>query len=130
MYRIVVSIFFILDENSRERFYKENFLLPNVKPDVIFGMFFLTMNNADSNFQAWDLYLKSYTTRNILLSTKRVKLIGKKEFAAATLDLEYKAFVVYIAALNISSDISDKVHPSKKGSDNLFENRWSPHRSF
>ena len=48
----------------------------------------------------------------MLLTTKRVKLIGKKEFTVATLDLEYKTFVVYIIALSIDSD--NKVHPLKK----------------
>ena len=36
----------------------------------------------------------------------------KKKFAAAALDLEYKAFVIDIAALN--RYLSDKVHLSKK----------------
>ncbi len=43
-----------------------------------------------------------------------MKLIGKKEFAEAILDLKYKVFVVHVAALNISSNIGVKVHLSKK----------------
>ena len=46
------------------------------------------------------------------MTTKCVKLIEKKEFTAATLDLKYEAFLVYIAALNIN--LNDKVYPSKK----------------
>ncbi len=38
--------------------------------------------------------------------------MGIKEFVIVALDLEYKAFVVYIAALSINS--GDKVHHSKK----------------
>ena len=35
-----------------KRFFKENFLLANIKSDVVLGMFFLTMSNTDMNFQA------------------------------------------------------------------------------
>ena len=46
------------------------------------------------------------------MTTKQVELIRKKEFAIAVLDLEYKIFVVYVAALNI--DLGDEVYPSRK----------------
>ena len=39
-------------------------------------------------------------------------LIGKKEFVAAALDLEYKTFVIYIAALNLN--LGDEMHPLKR----------------
>ncbi len=52
---MVVTIFSILDKDKRERFFKESFLLADVKPDIVFGISFLTMNNADVDFQAWDL---------------------------------------------------------------------------
>lgn len=54
-YGIVVSTFLILDKDSRERFYEESFLLPNVKSDVVLRILFLAMNNADVDFQARDL---------------------------------------------------------------------------
>ena len=72
------------------------------------------MSNANVDFQAWNLQWRSYTTRDVLSTTKRVELIEKKEFAAAALDPEYEAFVLHVTALNISSDIGDKVHPLKK----------------
>ena len=54
-YEIVVFIFSILDKDSRERFFKKNFLLADVKPDIMLKMLFLTMSNADIDFQAQDL---------------------------------------------------------------------------
>lgn len=54
-YGIVVSTFFILDKDSRERFCEESFLLPNVKSDVVLRILFLAMNNIDVDFQARDL---------------------------------------------------------------------------
>ncbi len=52
---MVVSTFPILDKNGRERFFEENFLLTDVKPDIVLGMPFPTMSNADIDFQARDL---------------------------------------------------------------------------
>ena len=46
------------------------------------------------------------------MTIRQVELIGKKKFAAAALDPEHEAFVVYIAALNI--DPGDEVYPSKR----------------
>ena len=37
------------------RFFEENFLLTNVKSDVIFEMLFLIISNTDIDFQAWNL---------------------------------------------------------------------------
>ncbi len=49
-YRIAVSIFFILDKYSKKRFSEESFLLADVKPDIMLGMLFLIMSNADIDF--------------------------------------------------------------------------------
>ena len=113
-YKMVVSTFSVSDEDGRVRFFKESFLLADVKPDIIFGMPFLTMSNADIDFQARDLQWRSYTTEEVLPTTRRVELIGKKEFAAAALDLNHHAFVVHVAALNISSDSDAEVHPLRR----------------
>lgn len=47
-----------------------------------------------------------------ILTIKQVKLIGKKEFTVAALDLEHKAFIIHVAAFSIN--LSNKVHLSKK----------------
>ena len=52
---MVVSIFFVSDKDSRERFFEESFLLADLKSEIVFGMPFLTMSNADIDFQAWNL---------------------------------------------------------------------------
>lgn len=43
-------------------------------------------------------------------TTKKVKLIEKKKFTIAILDLNYEVFRIYIATFNISSDIDNKIH--------------------
>ena len=110
---MVVSTFFMLDKDGKERVFEEGFLLADVNLNVMLEMSFLTMNNANVDFQARNLQWRSYTTRNVLPTTRRVELIEKKKFAAATLDLEYEAFIVYIAVFSI--DLGDKVHLFDEG---------------
>ncbi len=45
----------MLDKDGRERFCEESFLLADVKPDIVFKILFMTMSNADVDFQARDL---------------------------------------------------------------------------
>ena len=52
---MVIFTFFILDKDSKARFFEENFLLADVKMDIVLEIFFLTMSNADIDFQARDL---------------------------------------------------------------------------
>ncbi len=111
-YEMVVSTFSGLDKDGKERFFEESFLLADVSPDIVLGMPFLTMSNADVDFQARDLQWRSYTTGEVLPTTKRVELIEKKEFAAAALDPEHEVFVVLVAALGV--DLGDEVHPSRR----------------
>ncbi len=111
-YEMVVSTFSVLDKDGRERFFKESFLLADVRPDIVLEMPFLTMSNADVDFQARNLQWKFYTTEEVLPTTRRVELVGKKEFTVAALDLEHEAFVVHIAALSV--DLGDELHPSRR----------------
>ncbi len=54
-YEIVVSTFPMLNKDGREKFFEESFLLADVKPNIVLRMPFLTMSNADIDFQARDL---------------------------------------------------------------------------
>ncbi len=54
-YGIVVFTFSVSDKDGREKFFKGSFLLADVKPDIVLGMLFLTMSNADVDFQTRDL---------------------------------------------------------------------------
>ncbi len=106
---MVVTNFSVSDKDGRERFFKESFLLADVRWDIVLGMPFLTMSNTDINFQARDLQWRSYTTGEVFPTTRQVELIGKKEFVAAALDPEHEALVVHVAALGVDS--GDEVHP-------------------
>ena len=86
--------------------------MADIKSEIVLKMPFLTMNNAEVDFQARKLQWRSYTTRDILPTTRQVELIGKKEFAAAVFNSKHEAFVVYVTALNIDS--GNEVHPLRK----------------
>ena len=47
----------------------------------------------------------------MLPTTRRVELVGKKEFAAAALDPEHKTYVVHVASLSSTPLVSLNVHP-------------------
>ena len=47
---MVVSTFSMSNKDGRKRFFKENFLLADVKPDIILVIFFLTISNANVDF--------------------------------------------------------------------------------
>lgn len=50
IYGIIISIFLLLNKDSKERFFKKTFLLVNVSLYIILGIFFVIMNNVDINF--------------------------------------------------------------------------------
>ena len=49
---MVVFTFSILNKDGKDRFFEKNFLLANVKLDIVLKIFFLTLNNVDVNFLA------------------------------------------------------------------------------
>ena len=104
-YGMVVAAFSVTDQANKIRFFEETFLVANVGPDVVLEMPFLTLSSADVDFPKKELWLRSYTIEKALSTTKRVELVGKKEFVAAALDPEHETFVVYIASLESPSCI-------------------------
>ena len=54
-HEMVVAAFSVEDKANRVRFFEETFLVANVSPEVVFGMLFLTLSNADVDFSGRDL---------------------------------------------------------------------------
>ena len=52
---MIVSVFSMTDKANRVKFFEETFLVANVSPKVVFGMFFLTLSAADIDFLGWEL---------------------------------------------------------------------------
>ena len=112
-YGMVVIVFSVTNQANKVRFFEETFLVANVSPDVVFRMLFLTLSSVDIDFPKKELWWRSYTIEEALPTTKRVELVGKKEFAAAALDLGHETFVVHVASLESPSQEGD-VHPSRR----------------
>ena len=106
---MVLANFRMEDKLGRTRFFQETFLLADISAEVVLGMPFLTLSNADVQFVEKELTWRSYTTAEALPTTKRVELINKKEFAKAALDKKSETFVIHMAALNLTPGI----HPDK-----------------
>ena len=54
-YEMVVAIFSVMDKANRVRFFEETFLVANVSPEVVLGMLFLTLSDADVDFSGREL---------------------------------------------------------------------------
>ena len=102
IYGMVVAAFLIVDKANHVRFFEKTFLVTNVSPEVVLGMLFLILSGADIDFSGQELRWRIYTTKEILLTIRRVKLVGKKEFVAPALDLEHETYVVHVASLSFT----------------------------
>ena len=113
IYGMVVAIFSVTDQADKVKFFEETFLVANVSPDVVLGIPFLTLSDLDVNFSKRKLWWRSYTIKEAFPTDKRVELVGKKEYAAATLDPGHEPFVVHVSFLeSLSSTQEDDIHPS------------------
>ena len=86
-------------------------------------MSFLTLSGADVNFLDREPRWRTYTTQEALPTTRRVELVGKKEFAAAELDPEHETYVVYVGS--VSSVASPSSSPLDVRSLQLQSLTWS-----
>ena len=105
---MVVFTFFVLDKDDKERFFKNSFLLTDVKPKIVLGILFPTMSNTDIDFQTRNLQWRSYIIGDVFPTTWEVELIGKKEFAATAFDPKHEAFVAYIAVFYV--DLNNEMY--------------------
>ena len=116
---MVVITFSVTDKANQVRFFKKSFLIANISPKVVFGMSFLNLNSTDVNFLDRKLRWRTYIIKEALSTTKHIKLVGKKEFAAATLNLESETFVTNVMSLSFvvlpsSCSLKLDVHPFRK----------------
>ena len=49
-YEMVVLAFLVMDKANQVRFFEKTFLVANVSPEVVLGMFFFTLSNANIDF--------------------------------------------------------------------------------
>ena len=100
---------------SEVRFFEKTFLVANVSLEVILGISFLTLSNADVDFSSQDLGWRTYTTKEALPTIKRIELVVKKELAAAALNPEYETYIVHVTSLSFALLVASlDVYPSQR----------------
>ena len=92
--------FLFQDSQGKVWFFEKTFLLANTSIEVVLGMLFLALSNADVEFiKLAKLIWRFYTAAKALPTTSRIKLIDKREFTKVALDENSETFVIYVAAL-------------------------------
>ena len=69
---MVIADFQLEDKGNRPRFFQETFVVANTKFEVVLGIPFLKISNANVEFGERTLTWKSYTTKKALPTTERV----------------------------------------------------------
>ena len=99
IFGMVIADCSVKDKLRRVRFFEETFLLAHIGLEVVLGMLFLTLSKADIRFADRELVWRTYTAAEVLPMTRKVEIIGKKEFAMAALNADNETFVMHVAAL-------------------------------
>ena len=94
---MVIADFQMELKGSRPRFFQQTFLMADNKFEMVLGIFFLKISNANIAFSEGTLTWKFYITNKALLTTKQVQLVNPKEFVIPALDADSKTFIVYVA---------------------------------
>ena len=115
---IVIADFSLQNKLGKVRFFQKTFLVADTRMEVVLGMFFLTLSNADIRFAEQELIWKTYSAVEALPMTRKVEIIGEKEFAAAALNEKDEIFVVHMVALSV---IDSSVHPSRQAQISLLD---------
>ena len=111
---MVVVAFSVVDKANQVRFFEKTFLVSNISPKVVFRMPFLTPSDVDIDFLGQELRWRTYITEEALPTTRRIELVGKKEFAAAVLNPEHETYVVHVTSFSSISLVTLNVHPSRR----------------
>ena len=102
IYSMASTRFLIQDSLGKIPFFEQTFLLANTSIKVVVEMPFLSFSNANVKFaELKRLTWRTYIIAKALSITSRVKLINKREFVKAALDVNFETFVVYITALEM-----------------------------
>ena len=115
---MVIADFSLQDKLRKIRFFQETFLIADTRMEIVLGMLFLTLSNADIPFVERELVWKTYSAAEALPTTQRVEIIGKKEFVAVALNEEDETFVVHMSALNM---MDSSVHLSWQAQISLLD---------
>ena len=108
-FEIVIAGFSVHDKARKVCFFEETFLFANINIEIALGMLFLILNTINIYFTDRELYERSYSIPKTLPTTCHIELIDQKVFAAAVFGKDNKTFVVHVASMTMSSEMS--IHP-------------------
>ena len=106
IFGMVIAGFQVVDKHSRTRFFQKTLLLADTTIEMVLGMPFLTLSNANIQFAEKELTWRSYTAEETLPTMQKIQPINKKEFAKAALDENIEAFVVHVSSLSLGSKMT------------------------
>ena len=109
---MVLVDYLVKNKLGKVQFFPEIFLLANIGLEVVLGMSFLTLSKADIRFAERELVWRTYMTAETLLTTGRVEIINKKEFAMPALNEEDETFVIHVLA--VAEPTTMPIHPSRQ----------------
>ena len=92
----------MVDKANWVKFFEETFLIANINLEVVLGMLFFTLSGADVDFSVWRLRWRTYTTKEVISTTRRIELVGKKEFPVVALDAEHEIYVIHVVFLGFT----------------------------
>ena len=92
---MLVAVFSVVDKANQVKFFEETFLVVDVSPEIVFEMLLVTLSDAAIDFLVQELRWETYITKKALSTTRRIKLVGKNEFAAIALDPKHETYVVH-----------------------------------
>ena len=75
---MVLASFQVEDKLKKAQFFQKTFLLADLSVEVVLGIPFLILSNANIQFARKKLTWRSYTTAEALPITKRVEILDKK----------------------------------------------------
>ena len=105
---MTLARFSLQDSQERVRFFEETFLLADTSIEVVLGIPFLALSNANVEFvEVGKLTWRLYTAVEALPTKNRVELIDKRKFAKTVLDKDSETFMVHVAALEAET----LIHP-------------------
>lgn len=104
MFGMVIVAFLVNNKDEKIRFFKKAFLLANVSSDIVLGISFFTLSNANVRFLEQQLLWQAYTIAETLSNTHWIEVIDWKEFTAAALDKDKEAFVVHVTSFFFPED--------------------------
>ena len=70
-FEMILVSFQVEDKLERARFFQETFLLADISVEMVLGMPFLTFSNTNIQFPDKKLTWRSYTTAEVLPTTKQ-----------------------------------------------------------